>query len=163
MKKIIYSRLVEERLIERFKKEFYQKTGKILRVEDYQPEGLPFPVIGLMQLEAVLNDFIPNPFESIMEETRIKEVAYPRMLFCNLAYAMGYKIRAIATYVSKDRSTVYHAIDAINNMLITREPYLVKLYENVLKSINTLYNESTLPDVCEQRSHTESALSADMF
>lgn len=163
MENRIYSRLVEERLIERFKKEFYQKTGKVLRVEDYSPEGLPFPVIGLMQLETVLNDFIPPAFESIMDETRIKEVAYPRMLFCNLAYNMGYRIRAIATYTRKDRSTIYHAIDAINDMLVTREPYVIDLYEKVINQINTLYNEPTLPDVCEQRYHTESALHADML
>lgn len=114
MEKIIYSRLVEERLIERFKKEFYQKTGKVLKVEDYQPEGLPFPVIGMMQLETILNQFIPSTFESIMDDTRIKEIAYPRMLFCNLAYTMGYKIRAIATYISSDSSDlVAHSVSQV--------------------------------------------------
>lgn len=157
-----YSRIMEDRMIERFKKEFFQKTGKILRVEDYQPK-IPYPVVSLHDLEFVCNYHLPLGNQSIKDDTRKKEVVYPRMLFCNLAYSMGYPIRRIAMYVERDRSTVYSAISTYDDLMQSREPFCTELYHEVVNKLNNLYNGATIPTVSEPSDITESAVPALLF
>lgn len=162
METIPYSRIMEDRLIERFKKEFFQKTGKILRVEDYEPK-VPYPVVSLHDLESVCNYHLPLDHQSIKDDTRKKEVVYPRMLFCNLAYSMGYPIRRIAVYVERDRSTVYSAISTFDDLMESREPYCTELYHDVVNKLNNFYNGATIPTVSESSDLSESAVPPILF
>lgn len=157
-----YSRIMEERMIERFKKEFFQKTGKILRIEDYQPE-IPYPIVSLHDLEYICNQYLPLDYQSIKDDTRKKEVVYPRMLFCNLAYSMGYPIRRIALYVERDRSTVYSAISTFDDLMESREPFCRELYDYVVSKLNNFYNGATIPTLSESPDLTESAVSPVLF
>lgn len=157
-----YSRIMEDRMIERFKKEFFQKTGKILRVQDYQPQ-VPYPVVSLPDLEYVCNYHLPLDYQSIKEDTRKKEVLYPRMLFCNLAYSMGYPIRRIAMYVERDRSTIYSAISTYDDLMESREPFCTELYHDVVNKLNNFYNGTTIPTVSEPSDLTESAVPSLLF
>lgn len=154
-----YSRIMEERLVEKFKTEFFQKTGKLLRVHDYQPEGLPYPIISLSELEDICNQFIPENHYSIKDDTRIKEVLYPRMMFCSIAYTMDYPIRRIATYIERDRTTVYHAISAFDDLMSTKNPYCTDLHIKTVTQINSTY-EPTAPTLLDASDYPESAVPA---
>ena len=154
-----YSRITEERLIEKYKKEFYMKTGKILRVDDYRPEGLPYPVVSLMELEAICAQFLPDTHSSIKDDTRQKEVLYPRMMFASLAYTMNYPIRRISTYIERDRTTIYHAISAFDDLMSTKNPYCTEMYEKTVTQLKSTY-ESTPSAVSEPSDYAQSVISA---
>jgi hypothetical protein len=157
-----YSRIMEERLIERFKKEFFQKTGKLLKVQDYEPK-LPYPIVSLHDLEYICNQFIPVGYQSIKDDFRRKDIVYARMLFCNLAYSMGYPIKRIADHVERDRSSVYSAISTYDDLMQSNESFCTTLYRDVVNQLNNSYNESTTSAMHDASDYSESAVPAALL
>jgi hypothetical protein len=159
MEKQIYSRMLEERLIEKFKKEFLDKTGKVLRVQDYHPHGLPFPIISLHELQAICEDFLPKETKSdLKRKTRCLEWVYPRMIFCNLAYSMNYSIKTISNYIERDRTSVYNAIKTIDNLVSTNFLEVSSLYYNIIVKINRIHNEPNVSTMSELSDYAKSAV-----
>lgn len=164
MEKQLYSRMLEERLIEKFKKEFLEKTGKVLRVQDYQPNGLPFPIISLHDLQSICEEFLPEGSKGgLKRKTRYLEWVYPRMIFCNIAYAMGYSIKNIAEYMELDRTTIYNAVSTVDKLMFTNYFEVTDLYKRIVNKINHTHNESTISTVSDTPDYTESTLSALLF
>jgi hypothetical protein len=155
-----YSRMMEERLIEKFKKEFFSKTGKPLRIMDYRPEGLPFPVISLPDLQSICEEFLPeDSIVDLKRKTRRLEWVYPRMIFCNIAYAMDYSIKSIAEYLDLDRTTIYNAVSTIDTLMSTNCSEITYLYNRIVTKINHTHNESTIPTMSGTQDYTKSAVS----
>lgn len=159
MKEQPYSRIIEERLIAKFKKEFYQKTGKLLRVENYRPENLPYPIISLNDLEYVCNLHLPERFTSIKDDTRCFDVLYPRMIFMAIAYSMEYPIRRIASFMERDRTSVYNAVSNFDNLMQTGDPLCMDMYDCIVNQINSRY-ESTISTLSDASDYAKPAVSA---
>lgn len=160
MQILTYSRLLEDRLIEKYKKDFFSKTGKILSVDDYQPVGLPFPIIGLYDLQRICESFLPEDHFDLKEKTRLPNVVYPRLIFCHMAYNMSYSIKKIAEFIERDRTTVYSAIASIDNLMSTNYLEVVDLYNKI---VNQIKYESTISSVCRTPDLTEPAVLDTLF
>lgn len=164
MEKQLYSRITEERLIEKFKKEFFVKTGKNLKVQDYQQQGLPFPIISLYELQAICEEFLPEGSKGdLKRKTRYLDWVYPRMVFCSIAYTMQYSIKNISDFIERDRTSVYNAIQTFDNLVSTNFLEVCQLYDRIIDKINYTHNEPTTSTMHDASDYSESAVPAALL
>lgn len=164
MEKQLYSRFTEERLIEKFKKEFFVKTGKNLKIQDYQQQGLPFPIISLYELQAICEEFLPEGSKGdLKRKTRYLDWVYPRMVFCSIAYNMHYSIKNISDFIERDRTSVYNAIQTVDNLVSTNFLEVSQLYYRIIDKINYTHNESTTSTMFDASDYSESAVPAALL
>lgn len=159
-----YSRMTEERLIEKFKKEFFSKTGKKLCVEGYSPTDLPYPVISLYDLQSICEELLPEGNKGgLKRKTRYLDWVYPRMIFCHIAYSMDYSIKNISEFLELDRTTIYNAISTIDKLLSTNYLPVSNLFKKVVNKINESHYGTTIPTMSEISDKPESALSTALL
>ena len=132
MEKTYYSRILEDRLIKKYKEEFLRKTGKLLRIQDHDLSSLPYPIYSLDDLKDKINELLPEPYVDITQLSRKKEIVYYRMFFCNIAYSMGYSLKQIGEAVQRDHSTVYHAIETIDDIMESNDVEIKKIYNIII-------------------------------
>lgn len=154
----VYSRILENRMIRRFQDEFFSKTGKHLQIKQ---TDLPYEVLPLEELKELFDEMLPHPYTCISEKSRKKEIVYVRMLYCNIAYGMGYSLKQIARMIDRDHSTIYNAIEVIDDLMESKEPFVTELYNTAVAHLkNHPMNGTIISAVHGAPDHSEPAVSA---
>lgn len=152
-----YSRILEARLIQKFQKEFFQKTGKTIKIE---LPITPYAKLSLTDLKELIDDMLPYPYTCIRVKCRKKEIVYLRMIYCNLAYGMGYSLKQIAREVDRDHTTIYNAVQTIDDLMASRDPIVTTLFNTAVDHLKTHpMNGTTISAVHGAPDHSESAVS----
>jgi len=146
MNKKQYEEYLSNILINRFKKEYYDKIGKIPRIiiDDKEPAIIK---MSLEKLEEILNGYL-SP-ESIQKEYTIKtnhrkgELVDLRKMFCYIAFSyMSYSKSDIARHLGQDHTTVLTAINKFMQLYESDNTFR-NIYLNILEELNLLaYAES---------------------
>lgn len=127
----------EEILIEYYKIDFYQKTGKILRTS-FETK------VEIKEILHAINEFIPSTYqiktivkqgssEYLKEESQ--KITGLRYIFSGILNELGYKLPEIANALNMKRTSVYHHLRTIANALRIKTGYedIVKTYDEIYK------------------------------
>lgn len=75
-------------------------------------------------------------------KSRKGHIVFYRYIFCKVAYNVGYKHPSIADYLSKDRTTIIHAIKKIDGYLEIKDPMTTKVYKKIINHLIDTYGET---------------------
>lgn len=159
---------LELKLINRFKEEFYSKTGKmpivILRGE---AKDAPYPRLSLDVLEKFIRSYLPmvkGQRAKLSTPSRKREVVVVRMLYCKLATQMGHTCTEIADRTNKHYTTVLHALKTVDNLLATRDTDVTDLYNTMIHHLNNPKpHETTIRSLDQAQTDAQPVLSAVSF
>ena len=124
-----YEVRLENKLIEEFKKTFFDKF-------DYHPIVITknrnlIPNMSLEKLRNLILPFAPN----LCSYDTNRHVVDMRMIFCFLARGMRYSLKEIGSYIGgRDHTTVRYNVISFNNIIDTNEDFRHKFLE-VIESI----------------------------
>lgn len=153
-----YAMLLEKRMVEQFKKSFYEKMGYtpvVLTRVYYKGSDEYMPMMTLESLEQHFEDFLPERYGEKLKlsaKCRLRPLVEVRNIFCYMARQMGYSLVTIGQYLgNRDHTTVIHNVATCRNLLETDENFQVK-YARILKTIKSFYESSAL-DLFDQVQH----------
>jgi len=93
------------------------------------------PDDGLSDILADVSEASGVSVEQITGESRKEEIRIARQMFCYVARKTGkWSDEQIGTEITRDRTTVIHSCDVVENMLDTKEPNYTKLWNRILIS-----------------------------
>lgn len=75
-------------------------------------------------------------------KSREAHIVFYRHIFCKVAYDLGYKHPYIANYLNKDRTSVIHAINKIEDYLAIKDPETTKVYNSITNHLIDTYGET---------------------
>jgi len=155
-----YATLLEKKIIDKFKEEFFAKFEYypvvLTKINLVDEESDRTPLISLEQLEGYFTPFLPirqNKVINLRHKIRIREITELRSIFCFLARNMKYSLKSIGHYLNgRDHTTVIHSVNCFKDLIETcpvfREKYY-KVLDNI-KKINNITDESPIMD-CLQK------------
>lgn len=142
-----------KKLVEEFQtlfKTLFNTTPVVL----YELDNDNLPVLVLTELESLVNKvyktYFPDIYtvEGVRSKTRLFNTVMFRYIFYSAARQMGYPLTVIAKYLGFNHATVLHGIRAVENLIETNEPRLVKYYNIVRYEIQTaVVNNGNVHDV----------------
>ena len=151
-----YKFLQSRKLIDEFKKKYYEKIGHVPTVtiiKDIPHIQLTnhynLNSLELNDLEEIINDFIPKDeiyinYNTIRAKTRRIKIAELRHIFSHIARSMGYTLQIIAKYLdNRDHTTIMNSIKICTNRLDTEEDFK-NLYDEITIAINKKINGNKL-------------------
>lgn len=146
-----YAQKLSEKIINRFKKEYYDKIGLMPTVAVY---GLDNIDLKMEEIEDVVNSFIPIKYKNlytIKSPTRKRDILNLKKIFIKISRdELKKKVKEIGRYLNGiDHSTVVVAYQVHHDLVETDENYK-QLYENVLEKITLYKNESTIVQYTEE-------------
>ena len=145
----LYKKTLEDRLINKFKKEFYEKVGYTPQVITLYDDKSNLPRIDLYELINIINDIMEREFGDrrinrklmrINSFLRNRDVADYRYIYFKIGRLMGYTFKEIGnslpTDVTKgyDHSTVMHGIREFDDQLGTNQKFALR-YQHVIDNI----------------------------
>lgn len=166
----VYSLSLQKKLIEEFKKKFYEKIGFYPEVIVHTTEFAQADSTSLMRipLDELLDIFdrcllpkltcsIPNTtwIESLKNKTRIRDICDLRFMYYKIAGLMGYSWSAIGRSVRQDHSNVIHGINTLNNRMET-DPRIRSDYYNTLLTIKQIIEDEYRHLQCAAQIQAES-------
>lgn len=142
-----YETLLESRLVEKFKLEFYEKLGYypivITKITDQQTQELK--MMSLEELKACFTPFLPRLYGKVLKldaKSRKREIVELRHIFTFIARKLGYSFTFIGAFLNKrDHTTIINNLRMFNNLIET-DPEFRNKYNNILKHIKKTTNES---------------------
>lgn len=170
-----YKQIQSHKLINEFKKNYYEKIGltPIVTVVKNVPyikiiENPSKKPIDLDILENIINSFLPTYkigngiiVKSIKHKTRLRVVVELRHIFCYIAKSMGYNLISIGKYLNdRDHTTVINSITKFKNLFDTNDEGFMEKYEIISEKLNDYLNgNELLQPVDEESVESKSALS----
>ena len=153
MLKYTQRQILEKKLINDFKEDFYTKIGYYPLVTvrvDVREENNSIKIMSLEELEEYFIECFPKVMGkplNIRQKARYRELVDIRSLFAFFARAMRYKVVAIGKFLgNKDHTTILHYITLFNNQMETNQAYreLYRLIFNHIKEKTNKHESSTL-------------------
>ena len=150
--------LLEKKLIEDFKEDFYIKIGyyPLITTRVYvTEEDDSLKIMSLEQLEEYFKECFTKVMGkplNIRQKERYREVVDIRSLFAYFARSMKYKVVTIGQFLgNKDHTTILHYITLFNNQMETNPAYREQ-YRRIFNHIKeqTNKNESSTLDHLDQ-------------
>lgn len=148
---LLYSSMLEKRLIDDFKKRFYEKLGyePIVITEIRLDREYVVPLMSLSQLKNFMEPFSPvsNGMRTPMfSKSRKRDVVELRMIFCYIARQMRYTCDNIGHFMNgRDHTTVLHSVNMFKNLLETSDVFREK-YTRIVAYIKKNYESSTMEE-----------------
>lgn len=144
--------LLEKKLIDDFKEDFYKKIGysPIVTTRIYIKDDDSLQIMSLEELEIYFKECFPTL--NIKQKERYRELVDLRSIFSYFARAMMYKLVTIGRFLgNRDHTTILHYVTLFNNQMETnpayREQYKL-IYNHIKKQTNK--NESSTLDHPDQ-------------
>lgn len=153
----IYKRKLENKLIEEFQLEFYNKIGYIPKIITMADPKYNLPIISLESLIEVFDEIMNEKFGNkkihgqlyrISSHTRKRDVVEYRYMYFKIAKLMGYYLTDIGRSLTSnkrengyDHTTVIHGCSTFDNLLDTSEMFSLNYY-NVLSLLKSKYEIS---------------------
>lgn len=141
-----YMRTLEERLINKFKKEFFEKIGYTPHVIALNQNKSDTPVIELQQIIDSVNTVMESKFGNVRVNNKLiritsflrsREATEYRFIYFKLAREMGYSYKEIGRALKTDKTdgydhtTVIYGVNTFNDLLGTSEKFALKYQEVV--------------------------------
>ncbi len=129
-------------LIDQFKVQFKEKTGRTVNISIDGMPGFGLRRPALTAILAAVEALIPQEivFKSLQSRSRKREIVTLKQIFCKIARDFGYTLSTISGYVypSGDHSDVIYARNRAADLLEV-DPQFRDLYTTIL---NKLYNDT---------------------
>lgn len=166
----LYSLNLQKKLIDEFKKKFYEKIGFYPEVIVHTTEFVEAGHTSIMRipLDELLDIFdrhllpkligrVPNTswIESLRNKTRIRDICELRFMYYKIAGLMGYSWSSIGRTVRQDHGNVIHGINTLNNRLET-DPRVRHDYYNTLLTIKQIIEDEYRHLQCAYQIQAES-------
>lgn len=140
-----YAVRLEEKLINEFRTKFYDKLGYhpivVTQIFEADGEDNALPILPLSAMKDYFNASISTLYKrnlSIDTPRRYKFIVELRAIYCTFARKMGYNLTEIATSLKKrDHTTVMYNLDLCQKLLTTDASFK-RMYNNMLKGVQTL-------------------------
>lgn len=154
----------EDSFIDKYQIEFRETTGKNLEqvIIERMVKKRKIPVTMVLQ---VCNSAVPG-YESTPDITIVKQGSSRlfweyRQVFSKVCFDMGYDIRDFCKTINIDRTTTYHYLKCMNDILYKGLNYdlVSEKYFTIINKIKELH-ETPAQYNCQSSSDTQSALSA---
>lgn len=154
----LYKKTLETKLIDKFKKEFYEKIGYVPQVITMNDEVNELYKLELQEIIDIINDIMEEEFGDrrvgkhllrITSPTRKRDVTEYRYIYFKIARLMGYTYVEIGFKIQKgklkgyDHTTVMHGIKTFDDLLSTNQKFALR-YQNVVDNIKLKYNKVAL-------------------
>lgn len=142
-----YATKLERKLIDEFKKNFYEKLGYepiVMTVSKLKTTDDNYiSLMSLEELKEVFDPFLPTINGKIMQlETneRWREIVELRAIYCHLAVNMNYTLQKTGRSIgNRDHTTVRNSLMNFRNWMETNEPFREK-YRMILNHITSNQN-----------------------
>jgi hypothetical protein len=119
MKKEEYSRMLENKLVEEFRRTFQEKLGYKPIIITRSTEDIPS--VSLETLDEIFEEFIPEG-EDLKSMSRKREIVDLRAIYCYFAKNMNYSLKTIGNHLgNRDHTTVIHNIDIFFSQIETNK------------------------------------------
>lgn len=134
-----YKYFLEKKLVNEFRKKFFEKLGYYPRV--ILQDELQIPVLPLTQLQSVIENIMWNKYpymrnKSLSDPKRLEELVKFRKIFFFMGKQMGYTLKEMGNFLgSKDHSTVVHNITSAKNFLRNGNPSFTESYSEVFQTL----------------------------
>jgi hypothetical protein len=157
-----YEARLETKLITEFKDLFYEKLGyyPIVLAKNRVQENGTIPVMSLEGLKKMFDPFLPFKFDGAIpldSKIRERDIVELRIIYCFLARAMKYNLKAIGRILgNRDHTTVIYNVTMFNNLIETNENFREK-YFTILNYIKTQHEPPTMdhPDQVQYQSQSD--------
>ena len=137
---------LEERLIDQFKKDFYEKMGYSPIVLSNAPtKDKDIPLMSLSDLEEYLKPFCPminGRKASLKCVSRQRDLVEVRLIYAYLARMMRYTFQKIGGHMNRHHSSIIHYMEAFMNLMETCEPFQAK-YTEILNYIKSQHKKES--------------------
>lgn len=142
----LYRKTLEERLINKFKKEFLEKIGYTPQVITLHQNNIDMPVMELHEIIYSVNSVMESKFGKrkvnnklirITSFLRVREATEYRFIYFKIARDMGYTFKEVGKALKTDKTdgydhtTVIYGINTFNDLLSTSENFALKYQEVV--------------------------------
>lgn len=152
-----YEILLENKLIEKFREEFYEKLGYYPTVitKTINKGQQEFKMMSLKELKTYFDPFLPviygkrTPLDS---KSRKRELVELRHIFSYIARKMGFSLLTIGQFLNnRDHSTIINNLRVFDNLIQT-DPDFREKYNIILQYIKTKKHE---PPTLEPADHVQ--------
>lgn len=149
----LYRKTLEEKLINKFKKEFYEKIGYMPQVIKMHQHNSEIPYMPLHDIIDSVNSVMEHKFGTrrvnkklirITSYLRIREATEYRFIYFKIARDMGYTFKEIGKVLKTDKhdgydhTTVMHGVNTFDDLLSTNENFAIK-YQEVIDYIKETF------------------------
>lgn len=146
--------LLEKKLIDEFKEEFYKQVGyyPIVSTQLMQKNNV-ITLMSLNELENYFVEFYPYKFgktHNLRSKARFRELVDLRIIFTQIARTMNYTYYNIGRYLGgRHHTTVLNYSVLFKNLMETSHPFTDQ-YHNIYNFIKTKKNESSTLESIDQ-------------
>jgi chromosomal replication initiation ATPase DnaA len=145
----LYRATLEKRLINKFKKDFFEKVGYIPNVISLADDENNLPTIELSDLVKIINELMEEEFGDrminkklirITSILRAREVIDYRYIYYKIGRMMGYSLKQVAYALKTDEGSVYdhttvmNGIEKFDNLLGNNQKFALQ-YQRVFRTI----------------------------
>lgn len=145
-----YQRKVALSLIDRFRREFYEKTGlrAMVHVNNFPKDSMggmsTGTVISLQQVETIFIGSLPPEIQDtfvLRTRSRKRDLVDLRSMFCSIAYRMNFTYASIGKYIGKDHTSIIH-LNRKADALLDTDPRYANMYNNIAEKMTQVYDKS---------------------
>lgn len=144
----LYKKNLEEKLIKKFRDEFYEKIGYYPQVITLVDSDYNIPILNLKDLILIINEIMEgeygnqryhNKLYRVQSRIRKREVTEYRYIYFKLGRVMNYTLSEIYNALETDgrrfdHTTVLHGCDTFDSLLQTSKEFALK-YQKVIDLI----------------------------
>lgn len=156
-----YKVFLSERLIKKFKQEYFEKVGVVPEIyvrglySDFLDDGVS--EFDLKALYSIVNQYCPDD-EDLRTRKRTKRLVELRHIFFHIAKSLNYTVTEIGRFMGQDHTTVTHGVQQFQIRYMTDERFQ-QLYESIVNVIKLRYGSSAIiSDASEKRVDTQPVL-----
>lgn len=157
METLDYAVQLENRLIEKYETEFFEKTGKTLIITIHTGDPVFRKKLPLTVLLEFVNKYVPSylKMKNIVYYNRKRELVELRHIYCKIAKRMGHTYGSIGEMLNgRDHTTALNSCTKHDNYYQT-DPEFRALSDRICKDLQQTYYGETVQSHPEAWSDTE--------